>query len=517
MSPDDLGPFLLGAAQKFRADLDAPERVQAEVLQDILQRNAQSVFGRLHGFAEIAGGAAYAATVPPADYDFLSPLIARMENGDANILTSQPVLAFEETGGSSDGRKLIAYTADGLEAFQYGLLAWLDDLCAHYPGLGEGPFYWAISPACRAPRLTAGGTPVGMPDAAYLGAAVGSAVAQMLAVPAATGAIADVDLWRASTLRHLFACRNMTMISVWSPSFLTELLRHAVEGRDSLVEHIAQEDPVRAAELLEELARDRPDYRRLWPRLQVISCWDQAAAASGAEALRAMFPQVLVQGKGLLATEGLVTVPMTGHAYPVLSLRSGYFEFIDADGVSHAAGALTQDMEYQLLITTHSGLYRYLLGDKVVVRGFAGRTPMLEFIGRSNTTSDLCGEKLSDAFVAGRIAALRQRFAMLAPDTGSGRARYVLLLDARANDLAQAQAAAEALERALHDNPQYAYARRLGQLDPVSAVRCLHPLEDWLKVRMARGQRLGDIKQPALLADTGWRSWATFCDMELVA
>ncbi|PWF46116.1 GH3 family domain-containing protein [Massilia glaciei] len=517
MPPKDLGPLLHGAGQRFRADLADPARVQAEVLQSILRQNRDSAFGRRHAFCAIGDGAAYAAAVPVARYEALAADIARQAQGETNILTTQDVLAFEETGGSSDGGKLIPYTADGLAGFQYGLLAWLDDLCTHHPGLGEGPFYWAISPACRAARATAGGIPVGMPDAAYLGAEVGMAVAQMLAVPADVGAISDVDEWRACTLRHLFASTNMSMISVWSPSFLTELLRYAVIGREALARRIAQDDPARAAEVLAQLSRAAPDYRRLWPRLQVISCWDQASAAVGAATLRTMFPQVLVQGKGLLATEGLVTIPLAGFAYPALSLRSGYFEFVDAAGVCFGAHNLAQGQQYQLLMTTHSGLYRYALGDQVVVRGHAARTPLLEFIGRSGATSDLCGEKLSDAFVAGRIAALGQPFAMLAPDAGDGRQRYALLLDAAAGDAARADAAAAALERSLHDNPQYAYARKLGQLDAVVSVRCLHPLQDWLAERMARGQRLGDIKQPALLSNTAWRAWVSVAAPEPAA
>lgn len=498
-----LAPLVAGAARQLRADLDDPARVQADVLQAILRQHQECEFGRRHGFAALADGAAFAAAVPVSDYGALAPSIARMSDGQAMVLTAAPVLAFEETGGSGDGRKLIPYTAAGLQAFQSGLLPWLDDLCAHFPALGEGPFYWAISPACRPADATPGGIPIGMPDAAYLGAGVGMAVAQLLAVPAEVGGIADVAQWRAATLLHLFSCEAMSMISVWSPSFLTELLRHAIEGRAALAHAIAQRDPRRAAIVLEELGRASPDYQRLWPRLQVISCWDQASAAAGAATLRAQFPHVLVQGKGLLATEGLVTIPLVGAAYPVLALRAGYFEFVDADGRARGADQLSDGQQYQLLMTTHSGLYRYALGDQVVVRGFAGRTPMLEFIGRSNTASDLCGEKLCDAFVASRVAALGQAFAMLAPDA----ARYVLLLDRDATDAGQAASLADRLDQALHDNPQYAYARKLGQLAPVAPVLCEQPLQRWLDERMARGQRLGDIKLPALLADAGWRNW----------
>ncbi len=504
-----IGPLVSGAAQRFRADLDEPGSVQAEILRSILKMNRHSEFGRSHNFDQIADAAEFAQAVPIAGYDAVATPISRMANGASGVLVSEPLLAFEQTGGSSDGAKLIPYTDSSLAAFQSGLLPWLDDLCSNFPSLGRGALYWAISPACRLPHHTPSGVPVGLPDAAYLGIEVGSVVAQMLAVPVEVGQLSDVTQWRAATLRHLFACKSLAMISVWSPSFFTELLRYAHEGCEALARDIAQADCQRASVVAEELSRATPDYQRLWPNLQVISCWDQASSAVGAATLRAAFPNVLVQGKGLLATEGLISIPLKDFAYPVLALRAGYFEFVDASGKVWGADSLVQGQEYQLLLTTYSGLYRYALGDQVVIRGFARRTPMLEFVGRSHSTSDLCGEKLCDSFVARRIAELGQPFAVLAPDSGDegARARYALLLDARENDHIRARSSAAALDHALHDNPQYAYARQMRQLDPIVPVLCDHPLQDWLNTRLAHGQRLGDIKLPALLNTAQWKSW----------
>ena len=50
----------------------------------------------------------------------------------------------------------------------------------------------------------------------------------------------------------------------------------------------------------------------LWPRLRVVSCWDQGRARAEADTIRRWFPRARVQGKGLLATEGVVSVPDPG-------------------------------------------------------------------------------------------------------------------------------------------------------------------------------------------------------------
>jgi GH3 auxin-responsive promoter len=403
------------------------------------------------------------------------------------------------------------------------LLPWLDDLFIHHPKLANGRFYWAISPACRVPRTTTGNIPVGLPgDAAYFGSRTGSAVASALAVPEEVGKITDVDQWRAATLLHLLACENLTLISVWSPTFLSELLRHACNNRQELAEAIAHGGETakktsfsahqrsQRAQLIESsLGKSNPDYQVIWPELQVISCWDQAAAARHANVLREQFPNVLIQGKGLLATEGVVTIPLDGFDYPVLALESGFFEFRDVNGKIFLADQLLKDAEYQLIMTTSSGLYRYAIGDEVRVRGFAMKTPMLEFIGRNNTTSDLCGEKLSDTFVMNKLNKLAQPFAMLAPDTAQDAdiCRYVLLLDQIGKTETEAWQLADVLEQSLLDNPQYAYARQIEQMAPVMPILCDCPLETWLKSRLACGQRLGDIKVPALLTTTQWKTW----------
>jgi GH3 auxin-responsive promoter len=504
---DALVQAVAGTSERFRALLDNPRAVQKQVLQNILKQNEYCAFGLAHHFSTIKTPADYARAVPVSTYETHSNWINRVADGEANILTTDPVIAFEETGGSSLGRKLIPYTAYALQSFEHGLLPWLDNLFTHYPNLAQGRFYWAISPACRPPATTKGGIAIGMPgDAAYFGEQAGAAVVNALAVSPQVGQIADFADWRKATLLELLACENLTLISVWSPTFLTELLRYAIENRQALAQAINHR-----CELIEQaLGKSEPDYQAIWPNLQVISCWDQASAKEQANQLRRQFPKVSIQGKGLLATECLVTIPLNEYEYPVLALESGFFEFIDAKGAIFLADQLQMDCHYQLLMTTASGLYRYAIGDEVRVRGFAKKTPLLEFVGRSNTTTDLCGEKLSDAFVMQKLNGLAQSFAMLAPapPNDTGKQGYVLILDQLANTETEGARLANQLELNLLDNPQYSYARQLGQLDPVIPMLCDSPLSHWLSHRLAQGQRLGDIKVPALLNTTQWTSWA---------
>ena len=182
----------------------------------------------------------------------------------------------------------------------------------------------------------------------------------------------------------------------------------------------------------------------------------------------------------------------------MLAPASGYFEFREASGRIRTAETVEDGGAYELILSNGSGLCRYAIGDIVRVRGFAARTPMLEFLGRSAGT-DLCGEKLSEAFVLGALAPHRLRFAALAVD--SAAMRYRLLVDMAEVGETAAEAIAKQVEQALHGNPQYAHARALRQLLPVTPVRCTEPAARWTALRLQAGQRLGDIKLPALIGD----------------
>ena len=275
-----------------------------------------------------------------------------MEAGAADVLFAGQPVAYELTGGSSGGSKLIPYSAEGLRDFQQAIVPWLARTLANYDIRGK--VYFSISPAGREAQFR-GGLPVGLPDGAYLGETAGAMLAQMTAVPFSVAGIRDLAAWREQSLDCLRAAEDLELISVWSPTFLLQLLG------------------------------DVGDTCALWPRLKVISCWASGPSRRYLEPLRSLFPHATIEPKGLLSTEGVVTVP-DAEGRPALTPH-GFFEFDDGQRLL-LADELTPGGEYQVVITTASGLYRYRTGDRVRYEGTnaAGR-PVLEFIGRDSLTS----------------------------------------------------------------------------------------------------------------------------------
>ena len=459
---------LVGCRNRFEAAARNPREAQVRQLAEVLRRNRATTFGQQYDFGSLTAESEYQRRLPIHRYEDLSDFIARMAAGEENLLTAGRPIAFERTGGSSGGAKLIPCTDESLSAIQRGIFVWLDDLLTARPGIMQGRTYWSISPAARQTESTASGVPLGFPsDAAYFGPAIGGNLAELLAVPPSVGAIQELDQWRNATLEFLLAAKDLTLISVWSPTFLLELLRDV--------------DAVR------------------WPALDTISCWTDSSSRPFACELAARFPDVHMQGKGLLATEGVITIPMEDCAHPVLAVESGFFEFLDDSGRVFLCDEVKTDQDYRVLITNHAGLYRYAIGDRVRVRGWFHGTPMLEFLGRDGLASDLCGEKLTDAFVAQAFAGVKG-FAMLAPQSGS-HPHYRVYLDSALHSAESGVAIAAETDMWLRRNPQYRYARDLGQLGPVEPALLNQPLQRFYERAGTAGKRLGDIKVPALCLD----------------
>ena len=238
--------------------------------------------------------------------------------------------------------------------------------------------------------------------------------------------------------------------------------------------------------------------------LSIISCWADGHAAGAARALAAQFPQAMIQPKGLIATEGIISIPFRGQ-YP-LAIRSHYFEFVDDDGRVVGACDVDAGKTYSVLLTNGAGLWRYRLHDLVEVTGRIGQTPCIRFVGKGSLISDRVGEKLSEGFVAETLRelfaghGLRPTFAMLAPEADARECGYVLYTNVDAPiDFA------DELDRSLGRNPHYAYARRLRQLSPARVERLYgDPYAVYCDRMRGIGQRLGDIKPVALSPMSDW-------------
>jgi hypothetical protein len=544
-------PWLLNTAWmiKCSAEADAFARAsrrvadtQVQLLLQTLRANRDTDFGRIHRFRDITDARTYQEQVPLATHADFAGRIRRIAAGEANVLTAEPVRLLEPTSGTTGGEKLIPYTAGLRRQFQRGVAAWITDLFRRRPAVRGGRAYWSLSPMLGPPRRSPGGLPIGFDDdTAYLGWTEQLALRRLLVTPPGVARLTDMDSFRYWTLLTLLAAGDLALISIWSPTFLTALLAPLGEWRERLCHDLRCGSLSPPIPLAEEMVRPfrrqlRPDPRRadhldrvlrsstpwadrlrhVWPRLALISCWADAAARQFLPELREQFPDVEVQPKGLLATEGLVSFPLIDRPGSALALRCHFFEFEEwGSGYCRLAHQLDHGGRYRVILTTAGGLYRYHLRDEVEVVGAHHQCPLIRFVGKSDATSDLVGEKLAEAHV--RVVldrlltaqALQPRFALLVPVLRRP-AHYRLYIQA-AGITAESPLLGplrKGLEDGLMENPYYRHAVATGQLAPAE-VTALDPagVSAWVLYErgcLKEGQKCGNIKPMALDRRAGW-------------
>ena len=468
-----------------------------------LKRHAKTYYGKRYGFEKINTIAAYQKAVPLVDYETIAPLIERISNGEANVLFYGNPVAFEITGGSLGGGKLIPYTKESFVDFQRAIVPWFSTIAQRY-NLTCKAAYYAISPALRAQKTTPCGIKIGVSDAAYLGEDAGAIMADGVVVPSWVGELTEITSWQLATLYWLIRAQELELISIWSPTFLLMLLDALDEHADALLKlfyqgssiakHTLAPD-VQAAKRLKKYLTDKKS-EQLWPQLKLISCWQDASSKAFARRLQERFPNVAFQPKALIATEGIVSMP-SYHANPLLNADNGFFEFLDANQEVHLADALIVGAAYEVVMTTNGGLYRYKTGDLVRFEGHEETLPILRFIGRSGIVSDMVGEKLTEAFVHHALDDT-DGFSMLVAQY-SDVPHYLLL-----GETQEITTKIKSVEAKLCNNPQYAYARKIGQLGSLKACVVANAWQRYIEYKTMLGSRIGDIKIPALQTDKAW-------------
>lgn len=486
--------FLRPAAERYRRALADPETATRRRLATLLATHRDSHYGRTHGFGSIRSLEAYRQRVPPVTYDDLEPWLARARAGEPNVLACEPIRAFEPSSGSSGPSKLVPYTASLLTEFQAATSAWVHDLLTAWPALRSTRHYWAISPGGPRGRRTSGGIPIGLEDdTEYLGFLSRLATRAVLAVPGRVSSLPDITTCRRETAFHLLRAGDLGFVSVWSPTFLTLLFR---QMEAEYTDHLRRLPRRRRRQLPERFCPVE-----VWPRLALVSCWTEGASARFVDAMTEWLPGVHVQPKGLIATEGIVSIPLAGQRGAALALSSHVLELVDSEGACRLPWEVEVGQTYEVLLTTGGGLYRYRLGDRVMVLGWVERTPLVSFVGRADGVSDLCGEKLS----CGRVATILESaspdatFAMLAPELGEPP-RYVLWVEGASPDPAT-------VEALLREGHHYERCRALGQLGPVEIRPVTGATGRYEAACVSRGMKAGAVKPRVLDARTDWSVW----------
>lgn len=501
---------------QFVSSLNSAEKTQREKFQNILQVNQYSQFGQEHHFDAIKNIDNYRQQIPIREYDDYLPYINLVKANQVKILTQETVECLEPTSGSTGYCKLIPYTKSLYQDFQNGIAPWLYDLYKN-DEVSNGSFYWSITPALKNNLFTESKIPIGSAnDFGYFTHQQQEILQTLSAIPVEVNAILNMDQFKENTLKNLLQNENISFISVWNPSFLTTLLDYFHENADRVL--LASHDTVRTRYLKEQWGKNQSNpnefYATVWPKLNLISCWADANAESHAKNLRNYFSKTLIQGKGLISTEAFVSFPFENLPGHILAVRSNFYEFkpLGETDNTYLAHELEIGKQYEVIVTTSGGLYRYNLHDVVEITGYYKQTPLLRFVGR-NHVIDHVGEKINELQLSATLNKLQNntlnntRFLLCSPERDTqNQLRYTLFLDTQ-DDTEKLQKFSEQLEESLMMNFHYQYARQLGQLEKVRIYK-IHDERNanviYLEKHFNDGKQLGQIKPAYVDKSLGW-------------
>lgn len=414
-----------GSLRSLEKSSKAPMEENAALLRKILKNNSNTEFGRMHGFSDIRSLEEFRAKVPISGYEDYAEQIERVKNGEKNVLTSSKILGFSRTSGSSGVPKYIPATTASLKA--YVKYTWTRALALGAEELkkqgksfkpGRGVFLSPATNECL---------PNGMPcsNIAEIGAReYGFAYPFILTVP--TKNLFDVHDGDYIYNIYRFALSDEDVTFIFSVFFSINVSQMAylqknwkiivddiekgvisdsIEMNPELRRKLAalvKPMPERAAYLRAQFEQgfDETLYRRIWPNLAVICSIGNASFKPATDYIRGFAKGIPFDFSIYGASEGLVAACYSLENTDMQLLTdSCFYEFIPfGEDDSHVLtlDQLEEGKQYEILITTQAGLYRYRLKDVIEVKGFRNKTPLISFVYRKGQLFNIAGEKFSE-------------------------------------------------------------------------------------------------------------------------
>ena len=494
----------------------SPAAAQQTVLSEILAANAETAFGKRHGFASIRNAADYRHAVPVHDYEDLRADIEAQElSGETRLTREQPVY-YNRTSGTVATPKNIPVTASGLKRIRGN-----QQLAAYsfsrWPGLFGGKMF-AVTGAAVEGHMP-GGTPYGSASG-LLYQNQPKLLRARYVLPAELTAIEDYEDRYLSMAVFGVSESRVTVAAMPNSSTLLRLLDIVNRRADELLRLVGdgrlpngvpaeigaalKPQPRRAAELGQILtANGKLSYADIWPRLSGLVTW---TGGSCGVAIRNLVP-TLTNGcaiieLGYVASEvhGTVNVdPWRNLCLPTLDHT--FFEFVpraDWEAGTQSEFLDLADLEegedYYVIVTTADGLYRYDMNDIVRVNGRVHDTPTLEFLQKGKGVTSITGEKLHEIQVLNAVgdalgeANIEAEFFIVLADVA--KAGYTLYLEPRMDISAVPRLAEQIDERLRAGNIEYDGKRASGRLAELR-MRWLKPGtgDAFREHRVAGGQR----------------------------
>ncbi|KAI4334057.1 hypothetical protein L6164_018794 [Bauhinia variegata] len=430
-------------ALKYIEDVTSnADEIQKRVLAEILSRSAQVEYLQRHGLDGCTDRDTFKRVMPVFTYDDLKPDFDRIANGDTSpILCSKPISEFLTSSGTSGGeRKLMPTIEEELErrSLLYSLLMPVMNQFA--PGLdkGKGMYFLFVKSEAKTPggllarpvltsyyksrhfknrpydpytNYTSPNETILCPDSYQ------SMYSQLLC-----GLFQNDQVLRVGAVFASGFIRAIKFLEKhWIPlcnDIRTGTIDHKITDpsvREAVMK-ILRPNPKLASFIEAECAKGswKGIITRLWPNTKYVD-----VIVTGTMSQYIPILDYYSNGLPLVCTMyassecyfGLNLNPLCEPSQVSYTLipTMAYFEFLPLNrknehnnSVPHPEPELVDLVdvklgeEYELVVTTYAGLYRYRIGDILRVAGFKNKAPQFNFVCRKNVALSIDSDKTDE-------------------------------------------------------------------------------------------------------------------------
>ena len=353
-----------------------PVDVQEELIGKLIATAKNTEWGKKYQYESITTVNEFRQRVPLSKYEDLEPVIKRLRNGEQNLLWPEEVKWFAKSSGTTAGKsKFIPMSQSSIEECHYKAGK---DLISIYFNL------YPDSKLFEGKSLVMGGSSQiqEISNASYYEGDLSAILmqnlpywAEFLRTPSLS--IALMDEWESKLALMVESTMNHDVTSISGvPSWMLVLLKMILKkkGTDNIMD--------------------------VWPNLEVFFHGGVSFDPYRKQYLDIIKSDKMVYMETYNASEGFFGIQDQKESNDLLLMLDYgiYYEFIPFENIhdDNPDTVLLQDVEpgknYAMVITTNSGLWRYVIGDTVT---FTSKSPFrIRITGRTKLYINIVGEEV---------------------------------------------------------------------------------------------------------------------------
>ncbi len=354
--------------------LKYPNEVQEELLMNLLRSSENTIFGKKYDYASIKSYRTFSERIPISSYEDIEPLIERTRKGEQNVLWETPIKWFAKSSGTTNAKsKFIPVSNQALEDCHYK--GSKDLLCLYLNNNENSELFTGKS-------LRLGGSKQIYEDNNTFFGDLSAILIENMPIWAEfsstpSSKVSLMSEWETKIMAIINETKNENVTSFAGvPSWMLVLMNKVLEetGKSNLME--------------------------VWPNLEVYF-----HGGVSFDPYREQYQKILPKKDFKYyeiynASEGFFAIQDLNHSSDLLLMLDYgiFYEFIPMDTFGTPSQRIIRLSEvelhknYAIVITTNSGLWRYIIGDTV---RFTSLNPYrIRVTGRTKHHINVFGEEL---------------------------------------------------------------------------------------------------------------------------